>query len=354
MEAFLEQFVSCSGGVIAEVEPQVHDLLLPGMLQPMRLAVDPEALPEHPGAQLLTFGSPVLDDFLDRARSGGKVVTAYLQDVNLAPYGLEDRLRKEFTVPEGVSLHSDTSLARHVTHSLFWFKVTYLSDSKEEALFAAGLDRYYGRRVKYLVDLANSGRLVDLRTLPLPDTKAIPVEHAYRIARNRLMRTLSTDANMRNGELQIRLSSKKERLQTYFADLREELEERKAKLLAKGEDAVVLEGRGAAIRREESLRLEEIEREGILRAELRLVNVLHIKVPRLFMQVRMCAEPRAHLRGAYAITMTWDPLTEHCDAAECPNCTASTYEFSVIRKGELGCPNCQASKGGTRGRSEPF
>ena len=45
------------------IEPEVYDVLLPGTGsggadESLRIAFDPEALPEHPGAQLASFGVP--------------------------------------------------------------------------------------------------------------------------------------------------------------------------------------------------------------------------------------------------------------------------------------------------------
>ena len=340
LEDFLHRFTVCAGGLLEEIEPQVYALLLPEMQEPLRLTVNPEALPEHPKAQLLAFGSAVLDDLLARARSMGRVVTAYVQDVNLAPHGLEQRLNREFAVPEGVTLHVNGTAPRHVTHSVFWFKVTYMSDSKEEAVFTVGLDRYYGRQVKYLTEVMAGGRLVEQRVLAVPDAPPIPLDETYVIARSRLLRTLSADANIRSGELQARLSSQRARLRSYYEDLKEELTERREKLLMKEEDPAPIDGRLAALRREEALRIEELDKQSILRAELRLVNVLHIKIPRLFLAVRAAAAPKMRLQTPKSMTLTWDPLTDHFDAAECPTCKSPTYEFVTVERNQLGCYNC--------------
>src|SRR5260370_30733105 len=70
LEGFLRDYVETIGGDWDEVEPQVYDLLLPSQQDAspldvagrgmMRVAFDPEAIPEHPGAQLARFGTPLL------------------------------------------------------------------------------------------------------------------------------------------------------------------------------------------------------------------------------------------------------------------------------------------------------
>ena len=54
LEDFLRDYVETVGGAWDEVEPQVYDLLLPAETAGgvVRVTFDPEALPEHPGAQL--------------------------------------------------------------------------------------------------------------------------------------------------------------------------------------------------------------------------------------------------------------------------------------------------------------
>ena len=161
------------------------------------------------------------------------------------------------------------------------------------------------------------------------------------IARNRLVRTLSADANARNRELQIRLSAEEQRIRTYYADLREELQDRRAKLEAKGEDTLPLDGRLAALRLEESMRMEEISRKGVLRAELRLINLLYVKIPRLFLSLRAVVDRKLRLQNPQLLTVTWDPMMDRFDAVNCPNCKAPTFEVVAVSGGRIGCPSCK-------------
>ena len=65
LEQFLIDYVDTVGGLADEIEPQVFDVLIPDVgdaafsgwaKAPQRIAFDPDALPEYPSAQLLTFG----------------------------------------------------------------------------------------------------------------------------------------------------------------------------------------------------------------------------------------------------------------------------------------------------------
>src|SRR5438105_52119 len=95
LEGFLRDYVETIGGAWEEVEPQVYDLLLPpesGTAVPdpvgrgmLRVTFDPEAIPEHPGAQLASFGTPLVDGILADAVRRGRYAELYLIGLNLAP-----------------------------------------------------------------------------------------------------------------------------------------------------------------------------------------------------------------------------------------------------------------------------
>src|ERR1700680_3547999 len=54
LEQFVRDYVEARAGAWDEIEPRVYDLLIgPEIIQ---VAFDPEALPEHPSAQLASLG----------------------------------------------------------------------------------------------------------------------------------------------------------------------------------------------------------------------------------------------------------------------------------------------------------
>ncbi len=81
LELFLRTYLETVGGVWDEVEPQVYDVLVPGEVGGVqRITFDPEALPEHPAAQLASFGTPFIDgllaDAMRRGRAAGSTWSA--------------------------------------------------------------------------------------------------------------------------------------------------------------------------------------------------------------------------------------------------------------------------------------
>ncbi len=341
LEQFLIEYVDTIGGLADAVEPQVYDVLLPDAEQPVRVAFDPDALPEHPAAQLLTFGSALLDQLLEQAQTRGRVGIAFLDDVHLSPHTLEQRVRRELTLPAALVLHVDRARPFYVTHSLFWFEVTHSGDEIEQSLYPVAIDRYYGREVRYLDALLDGNRFSEIRGWAFPDATALPLAQSYLIAREAVARTARAEAKARQHQMQIRLREQTDRLKRYYADLRAELAERIEKTTARGDETESLRLRQDALNREESLRFEELQRKAQLRVQLELTNLLHVKVPRLLVDARVgVAEGKRIALRTTTLQLTWNPLVERTDAVACPTCRHPAFELRLDRQGELRCAAC--------------
>lgn len=343
LEQFLIEYVDAVGGLADEIEPQVYDVLLPDANAPQRIAFDPDALPEHPSAQLLTFGSALLDDLLARAQQRGQIGLAFLDDAHLSPHALAQRVTRDMVLPEAISLRIENIRPLYVTHSLFWFEVTYLGEEKEQALFPLAIDRYYGRQVRYLDELLNGERLAESRRWTLADVKSQPLDRAYVSARDAVVRTVRAEVSARQHQTHTHLIEQNERMKKYHADLRAEFAERIEKAQTRGDETESLRLRQDALNREEQLRLDELARKAQIRVQIKLVNLLHIKIPRLFIRTHVTAKPIATIHPG-SLTLTWDPLTEKTDALVCPNCQRPTFELRVNRFGVLHCAECNPGK----------
>ncbi len=337
LEQFLRDYAEAVDGLWDEIEPQVYDVLWPDTEQPIRLTFDPEALPEHPQAQLLTFGLPLLADLLSAAQERGQVAQVYLDDMNLQPYRLDQQVRRDLRTPAGTELALSAPRPHYVAHCICWFEVSYLGDEKTQALISAAVDRRYGRLVRHLEPLLASPDVGEERRWAFPDAPAIRLERAYLIARERVVRSVTTEANSQQRERQGRAGREIARMERYFADMAEDLDVRMAKAVAKGEDTAPLAQRKVALGREAALRIDELRRKAGVRAQLRLRNLLHLSAPRLFLRARLTG-PK--LADTPAFSVSWDPLTEKTDALDCPNCGRPTYVLALARRGELRCEAC--------------
>jgi hypothetical protein len=339
LEAFLRESLDASGGAWDEVEPQVYDVLWPDVYDPVRLIFDPEALPEHPAAQLVTFGSPVLDQLLERAHAGARVGLAYLDVAPPAMATVAAQVRRELRLPDEAALRLDAARPLYVTHTAFWFEATYAGDAREQVLYSTAIDRYYGRFARHLEPMLDDRRLADARLWAHPDAPSLALGRAYEMARDGIVRTVAAEAASRSRAIRAASGRQSERTVRYFADMREELRERLEKTAGRSEQGESLRLRLGAVDREEAVRLEDLRRKAALRVELRVRNILHLKSPRLFLAAQVVTGGRAPAR-TIPLTLTWDPVAGKLDAVACPHCQQPAYEFRLTSRRELRCPGC--------------
>ena len=108
LEGFVRSYLETVGGAWDEVEPQVYDVILPDAAGEAvtRITFDPEALPEHPHAQLASFGTPFVDQLLRNAIGRGRWARFFMIGLNLAPHDLAGRLRRSITLPPASILNT--------------------------------------------------------------------------------------------------------------------------------------------------------------------------------------------------------------------------------------------------------
>src|SRR5207249_6522607 len=119
----------------------------------LRATFDPEALPEHPGSQLVTFGAPLLDRMLADAQQRGRHARAYYLGLNLAPHNLASRAGRQLDLPEKARLEVERVHSLHFGIVVFWFEATFISDQKDQDILTVAIDRHYGRQMRHLDQL---------------------------------------------------------------------------------------------------------------------------------------------------------------------------------------------------------
>lgn len=343
----MRSYLEATGGVWDEVEPQVYDVLIPpaepgaapAAGEVARVAFDPEALPEHPGAQLASFGTPFIDQLLHDAVRRGRSGLAYLVGLNVTPHDLPGRARRAITLPAPLELHLEKVRALHFTQAVFWFQAEFTSDQKEQEIIPVGIDLHHGREVRHLDRLLDHTHLADQPALPRPEARRQSVAAAYRVAREQVLRTVAGLAHGRRRELDQRVEQQIARLRQYYADLRGELEGQSQRARDAVEAAARLAERQQALEREERLRVAELLQKSSLRVQMRLLQLLLIQQPKLLLQTTAAAPGKPGV----PLELVWDPLIEAVEAPVCPSCGHPTYAFALNRQGQLVCPTCPAA-----------
>jgi hypothetical protein len=271
----------------------------------------------------------------------GRHIVLYMVGLNLAPQGLEDRLRRAVTLPSGFELKLEQSRPLHFPQAVFWFEATFVSDQKEQDLLTVAIDVHHSRQVRHLDRLLDRGHLAEKPWTPLAEAPHQGLRTAYPIARDRVVRTLSALANTYHRELHERLDRQLERISRYYGDLRAEVEEQAQKARNRESDPAKFIARLESLTREEELQGAELRRKSQLKVNLRLLNLLVIHQPKLLFHTAVATAGTASIVGR--TEWVWDPLVESIEAAVCPNCRHPTFEFGVTRQGSLVCPACSAA-----------
>jgi hypothetical protein len=344
LEAFVRDSIDGAGGVWDEVEPQVYDLLLPTDTslardvdrEIVRVAFDPEALPEHPGSQLAGFGTPLVDQLLESAARLGRFARAHVGGLNFAPQDLLAKVRRTLTLSDGLKLKLATARTLDFPQAMFWFEATLVSDQKESYVLPVAIDLHYARQVRHLEELLREDRLSDEPSQLLPQAKRCHLAEAYPLARAEVVRTLGALAGARRRELSSRVNRQVVRMTRYYADLRGELNLLVERAKSRGDDTSRYGGRRAAIDREERLRVAELRQKSILNVHLRLANLLIVHQPKLLLggilsTARWTNEP---------LPLVWDPLVGTLEAVPCPACLCPTFRLEVNSRHRVGCPAC--------------
>jgi hypothetical protein len=349
LEQFFRDYVEAIGGACDEVEPQVYDVLVPpdeivadrGFAgeEVLRVAFDPEAVPEHPGAQLASLGTPLVDRLLEDAMRRGRGAQAYINGLNLAPHDLDRRIRRVLTLAEGLKLSVDRVRPLYFAQAVFWFQATFLSDQKEQEILPIAVDLHSGREVRHLEELLDYDRLTEQPSSLLAEAPRPSVAAIYPAVRQQVVRTVASLANTRARELGQRLERQIGRMERYYGDLRGELEVQIRRARERGEDLSKFDPRREAIDREERLRVADLRRKSTLRVQLRLANLLVIRQPKLLLRSTIICERRP--TATTPLELVWDPLSESLEAATCPRCQSPTYVFQLDSRSQPACPACR-------------
>ncbi len=354
LEEFLRDYLETIGGAWDEVEPQVYDLLLPARSREapesfdpvvVRVTFDPEALPEHPGAQLASFGTPFVTGLLTDAIERGRTAELYLVGLNLAPHDLAARVRRTFLVPADQTMVVERVRALFFPQAVYWSEAEFVSDQKEQEVLPVALDLHYGRQVRHLEQLLDRARLSEVPDQALPEVRRLSVAAGYPLAREESLRTFVALANARSRELKERLDRQVSRMARYYADLRKEASELESRARARSEDLARYASRRAALEREEGLRIAELRQKSALRVQMRLLNVLVVQQPKLVLRSQLSSD-----RVSGQVELVWDPLMEVLEAVPCPVCERPSFELALTRAGQVVCSACATRRTATKER----
>lgn len=347
IESFVKKYMESIGGVWDEIEPQVYDVLLPPDRKVLtdkdmlKLTFDPEALDEYPNAELVTYGTPLLESFLSDAQRQFAFTKQYLlAGFHRPDYEIQKQVKRELHVPDDVTMEFGDLHPLYFANALLWFRATFTSDEKEQEIFSTGVNLYYGRQVRHLNELLRKGSFSEKRPMPYPDASRISLAKVYQIAISSVIGTVSAVGNTHKREMEKRVAKQIKRMTQYFHDLREELKERIERALKREFDTDKLYERLKAIDREEQIRIMELKEKTAMRIQLQLKNLMMLMQPKLQMQVNLIPKEGKPV----SVSLVWDPFWSKLEAPQCPACGRPTLSLQFNRYNQLICPECSTKK----------
>ncbi|GIW92578.1 MAG: hypothetical protein KatS3mg110_0619 [Pirellulaceae bacterium] len=205
LEQFVRDYLEVTGGVWDEIEPQVYDVLVapdrpdirPEEIDVCRIVFDTEALPEHPQAQLASFGTPLIDTFLQQAIQRARQLHLWRLVSHAIPHNLDARLGRAFTFPEGSTWECTRVRPLDFPQAVYWFQVTFSSDQREDDLIVAAVDLHYLRLMRHWERLLDPASLARQPSILLPEVRRATVAQGFDVAQQSALRTVSGLAKKR-------------------------------------------------------------------------------------------------------------------------------------------------------------
>jgi len=337
VESFTTAAIELAGGVVERGSDGLHTVLWPeptGDVIVRQLAFDPELLDEAPDAELVSFASPTLERLLQATTASGQVARAFLNTVATASGSTGDQLRRAYRFLES-TWTPQRGRSWWVPTGVFLFRVRYLSDAREEELMEVAVNLADGRLVRRLQEAVEHHGLVADPIEAWPMMAERPPAEAYAVARREIEQRLSAALGSRRRELEARLAHELARAEAYYAELIRELEARQAELSPVSPEEAALAAKRVAIGRERDGRRSELAAKYRLSAELSLVSILRLYLPRVVFAGTLAGE-----RRETSLALTWDPVERKGEPVRCPRCERLTYELGLNRGCGIACPRC--------------
>lgn len=348
IEPFVVASIESLGGAVEQRADGLYTVLWPaeatGELATRQLAFDPELIEEEPGAELVTFASPTLEQIVEHATASGRVAQAFLNAPLSAVPGTAERLARSYRFLDA-SWTAEAGRAWWLPVGLFLFRARYLSDSREEDLVEVGVNLTDGRILRRLAEAMERYGLSPDPPEAWPMLAELPISGAYAVARAELERKILSPLGRRRRELESRLAQESGRARAYYDELIRELQEQQQSLPAEDPGRGPLESKLRAIGLEREGRLAELRGKYKLEAEVALLSALRLYLPRIVFPGKLTGK-----RHAAELTLVWDPVEQAGEPARCRRCGGLTYETSLLRSGAVGCLPCLDAEANPQGR----
>lgn len=244
------------------------------------LAFSPEAAHEHSDAELLNYGSPLLDTMAEVATARGNAIHLYLNSLQPSTGRTLEKVRAQTRLPGHLlEVGEEKILLFH--HILFRLRVALIGEEREELFRDVAVDLHTGwttsRLEEQALRLNGSTEPAVSRELRLQ----LSLYQAYQAALERLRGDLAPVVKAHEEQLKGACRAEQRQVMEHYQAMIARLEAGKAR---KGTDPERIEAKVRATRMDQELRLQDLEKRYRLSLEftltqLALVSYLKATVP---------------------------------------------------------------------------
>ena len=348
IEAFALAAIEHLGGAAEPEVPGVYTVLWPidesSQIETRRLAFDPDAMDDAADASLVTFASPTLAELVGLATASGRVARAFLPSSANPSRATAQQLGRSFRFLDA-TWTPQTGRPWWFPAAIFLFRARYRADSREEELHEVAVSLPDGGILRRLGAAIDRYGLAPEPVEAWPMIAELPAEAAYTAARRELERRIIAPLGLRRRELEARLGRESGRAAAYYDELSREVSEQLQGLPIDMPERAALDSKVRVIRAEQEGRLAELRRKYRLDAEVALLSVLRLYLPRIVFSGTLAGK-----REQVALALRWDPVEQAAEPVRCQRCQSLTYEIGLGRSGVVVCPHCLAASPGPRGR----
>lgn len=307
LEALVTRFFS-SAGLVEPAGYRTIAVLLDGAAQPyfggreyLTLAFSPETAREHPDAELVTYGSPLLDTVAEVAGDRGDLAHFYLNALHPSTGRTLEKVRAHARL-SGHLLEAGKEQILLFHHALFRFKVSLVGEEREEFFRDVAVDLHTGwatfRLGESLLQLYGAGEATACPELKLQ----FGLEQALHTAVERLQNDIAPLARGHEERLRAACLSEQKQTKEHYQAMVARLEAGKSR---KGADPDRIDAKVRATRADEARRLQDLECRFQLSQEVTLSQLALVSYPKATVPLRLQRGKEVAMGAAI-----WDSLAE--------------------------------------------
>jgi hypothetical protein len=306
LESLVGRFLS-TFGVTVPIGYHTLDVLLNKEVQDyfggrdqVRLAFSPDALHEHPEAELVTFGSPFWDTLSEIANNTGQTGHHYLNSIQPTRGRTLEKVTGQLKIP-GHLAATGTEQTYYFHHALFGFKVTLTGEDRIEFFSSLLVDLHTGW-MNSNIDISSFSALISGTKAVAPELALrLSLGQAYLAVKQSLTEQLAPLIQTSESNLKSALQSEQKQISEHYQKLIDKMELDKTR---RGIEPASLEAKKKATRTDLELRLEDLTKRYRLNSEIQLNQMALVSYAKSVVPLRL-----QHGQDYQSAIAVWDSLT---------------------------------------------